>query len=99
MASSYDLDTTIELASGEEVDVTVDYTVESWGSPGCGPSLSYPGDPPEPPEFGVDKITTIKGDEEIKLEDLPEATKTKLQETIYERICEQAADDSYGPDD
>jgi hypothetical protein len=41
---------------GEDFIAEVDYTVTSRGHPGTLPSLSYPGDPPEGPEYDVNTI-------------------------------------------
>jgi hypothetical protein len=36
--------------------ISFDYEVTSNGHPGTAPSLSHPGDPPEPPEFDIGAI-------------------------------------------
>lgn len=79
----------------------VDYLVEyRWqgGSPGCGPSLSYPGDPPEPPDVEFVKLTIEGGDDDGKEIELTEALETKLYELILERIDDAERDDYPEPD-
>lgn len=79
----YDLSTVINLPDEEDVEVTVDFTVDSWGSPGSAPTLTYPGDPPEPPEFTITKVTRDDTGAEVKLED-----ESILYDAIFDRISE-----------
>lgn len=94
--SSYDIETTVTI-DDKEVDVLVDYTVTSSGSPGCGPSLTYPGDPPEPPEFEINSITFesegIEG--KIEWEKLSQADQGRIDEAVYEAIYEHDNEPDY----
>lgn len=97
---SYDIETTVTLA-GEELDVCIDYTVTFAGSPGSGPSLSHPGDPPEPPEFEINSISFeregVTG--EIEWEQLSKADQERIDEAIYEAIYDRQYNDyDYDPD-
>ena len=92
---------------GVPLEADVDYTVTYRGHPGVGPSLSYPGDPPEPPEWNVDAVrlrrtdTTGSTDLDPDLE-CPQWLRTALEESedvqmaIYEQIDEE---DRHGYDD
>lgn len=95
--SSYDMETTIQLPEEEDVDVHIDFEVENWGSPGSAPSLSYPGDPPEGPEFYVTKVSRLDNDTDItdQFEALDDKARQKVEELVFERICEieQSRDD------
>ena len=44
-----------------EIAVDVDLKMTYKGHPGTAPSLSYPGDPPEPPEFDLIKMVPLEG--------------------------------------
>lgn len=82
---THDLETTIQLPDEEDVDVLIDFTIESWGSPGTGPSFSHPGDPPEGPEFCITKIVRCDSGEDITkvVSDDPMIT-----DAVVERIYE-----------
>lgn len=100
---TYDLETTIQLPDEEDVDVAVDFEVTHWGSPGCGPSLSYPGDPPEAPEVEVLKIVRLKdwskeNEQVIPLDSLTEEEQNKLYEAVMERVYEIEQDRGYDDD-
>ena len=47
------METTVEIA-GHELIVEYDFKITAHGNPGVAPSLSYPGDPPEPAEFTIE---------------------------------------------
>lgn len=84
--NSYDINTTITL-DGEDVDVEVSYTVTYWGHPGTGPSLSHPGDPPEAPEFEIDKI--VADGHELVWNELPEKVQEQIDTAVYEDLNER----------
>ena len=50
------------IGTEEEVEITFEFSVTSWGNSGSGPSFSSPGEPPEPPEYEIDRIL-IEGEE------------------------------------
>lgn len=105
--STYDMETTIQLPNEEDVDVLIEFEVTHWGSPGCGPSLSYPGDPPEPAEFYITKVARLDGSKEAaQLDDdrdittevdaLPDEWRQKIEDLVFNRVCDIAEDrDSY----
>lgn len=88
-------------------EVEYDFEITSHGSLGCAPSLSYPGDPPEPCEFDI----TILGIEVPKqaadvILDLPKWLSDLIATHLYERddineIVQQADQDrgDYDPYD
>lgn len=96
----HDLETTIQLPDEEDVEVLIDFTVESWGSPGTGPSWNHPGDPPEGPEFEITKITRCDSDEDILqiIFGLSIEYYRKIDDLVAERIYELDVDRSYYPD-
>lgn len=99
--TSYDMETTIQLPDEEDVDVYIEFEITSWGSPGCGPSLTYPGDPPEPPEFDIIKVERLDNNEDITDEvmNMSDADLQKVYELVFQRVCEIDEDRAYGPDD
>lgn len=100
---TYDMETTIQLPDEEDVDVYIEFEVTSWGSPSCGPSLTYPGDPPEPPEFDIIRIERFYADgENAPGEDITHIFNTlseeyhqKIWELVFQRVCEIEQDRSY----
>lgn len=96
---TYDMETTIQLPDEEDVDVYIEFEVTHWGSSGCGPSLTYPGDPPEPAEFNIVKIKRLDTDADITdaVESLSSAELQKVYELVFDRVCE--IDESRGYDD
>lgn len=92
----YDTETTIQLPDEEDVDVLVEFTVTSWGSPGTGPSLSHSGDPPEPPEFDITKVTRLDSGE-----DITRSLTNEWSEQLYNIVAEEIyeIDGSRGYDD
>lgn len=64
MSHKADIEWTLELDDGEEHDVLIEYSWTS-GSPGCAPSLEYPGDPPEPSEIEFLRISRLDTGEEL----------------------------------
>ena len=50
----------------DETDISIEFEMTYSGAPMVMPSLNYPGDPPEPPEFELVAAHTLKTDEEIK---------------------------------
>jgi hypothetical protein len=99
--NTYDMETTIQLPDEEDVDVYIEFEVTSWGSPGCGPSFSSPGEPPDPPEFGITKVVRADNNEDITnlVEELPREYQQKIDELVFQRVCEIDEDRAYGPDD
>lgn len=95
--SDYDMETTIQLPDEEDVDVYIEFEVTSWGSLGCGPSLEYPGDPPEPPEFDIIKVVRADTKEDITstIDGLPREYQRKIDELVFERVCEIAEESYY----
>jgi hypothetical protein len=90
---SRDTDTTLEI-DGEQIDVTVEYDIDSYGSGGTAASLTYPGDPPEAPEFTVSKIYRI--DNEVvtfEYDQLPDKVREKLDDHLIQCIGESMYDD------
>lgn len=96
---THDLETTIQLLDEEDVDVLIEFEVTSWGSPGCAPSLSYPGDPPEPAEFYITKVIRDGADITTEIDALPDDYRQKIEHLVFERVCEIEEDRAYGPDD
>lgn len=93
---SYEID--IELTiDNTDVTATVEYDVTSWGSPGSGPSLSHPGDPPEAPEFEINSIKYQLEDgwALVEYDDLTELQREKLDEAIYLDIGERDNEPDY----
>lgn len=86
---SYDLEYTIERDEPEGFceDVLVLYNVPFAGSPGIGPSLNYPGEPPEAPEFDISPKAIMADGSELIL------TEPELQ------AIEELLHDTYEPDD
>lgn len=97
MKTIYDLETTIQLPDEDDVDVLIEFEVEYWGSPGCGPSLTYPGDPPEPPEFYITRVLRSDDGSDITtiVDALPNKHRQKVEELVFERVCEIAEDRYY----
>lgn len=94
--STYDMETTIQLPDEEDVDVLIEFEVTHWGSPGCGPSLSYPGDPPEPAKFYITKITHDGVDITTEIDALSDKWREKIEDLVFGRVCDIAEDrDSY----
>lgn len=96
---TYDLETTIQLPNEEDVDVYIEFEVTHWGSPGCGPSWSHPGDPPEPAEFNIVKVTRLDTGTDITstVEALPADWLRKVEELVFNKVCE--IDESRGYND
>lgn len=92
MTRSSDLETTVTI-DGEDVDVYVEFTIDSWGNPGCASSLTYPGDPPEAPEFSITKIVREDINAEITLPD-----ESVLYDEIFERIYDLLDEPDYPED-
>lgn len=99
--NTYDMETTIQLPNEEDVDVYIEFEVTNWGSPGCPPSLSYPGDPPDPPEFNIIKVERLDTGADItnEVEGLPDKLRQAFEETVFDRVCDINDDRAYGPDD
>lgn len=95
--NTYDFETTIQLPDEEDVDVSIEFEVTSWGSPGVGPSLSYPGDPPDPPEFDIIKVERLDTGADItdKVEALHDEWLRKVYDIVFQRVCEIGEDHSY----
>lgn len=93
--------TTVTIA-GSELDVEWDYDITTHGNGGCAPSLSYPGDPPEPAEYDIEVlgIEFPKQAADVTLE-LPVWLKDLISTHLYERddineIVQQADQDRGG---
>jgi hypothetical protein len=67
-----------------EKNFVVEYVFEitARGSPGCPPSLNYPGDPPEGAEFEIEVVALYDGDKEL---DVPQWLMTIIEEHLSER--------------
>lgn len=67
-------------------EVEWDYDITAHGSGGCAPSLSYPGDPPEPCEFDI-TILGIEGQKKHGDEplELPAWLSDLIATHLYER--------------
>jgi hypothetical protein len=82
------------------LDVEWDYTITSHGSPGTSPSLNYPGDPPEPPEFDLELIEVTMGTDKLGENplEIPKWLESLILNDLYERddvalaVYEAAAD-------
>lgn len=85
---------TIDTPDEDDVDVLVEYVQTSAGYAGCGPSFHHPGDPPEPPEFDITKVTRLDNGDVVVL--TAEAMQ-KLEEAVLDKILE-AEDDYPEPD-
>lgn len=85
------MEATIEIA-GREMIVEYDIKITAHGNNGTAPSLSYPGDPPEPCEFEVDVlgIDFPKRDADVLQPELPRwladiiATHLSERDDIYQ---------------
>lgn len=94
--------TIILTLDDNDVECCVDYTVTSSGNSGTAASLSYPGDPPEPPEWELNSITYTIGPEtkelELNWDDLTEKQQELIDQTILEDIWEAQSDPYDGYD-
>lgn len=99
--STYDLETTIQLPDEDDVDVLIEFEVDSWGSPATPASWNYPGDPGDGPEFGITKVTRLDNGEDITrtIVDLPSAWAEKIGDIVLQCIYEIDQDRGYGYDD
>lgn len=98
--------TTITILENN-LEVEWNYDITAHGNNGCAPSLSYPGDPPEPCEFDIEilGVEFPKQAADITLE-LPLWLKQIIASHLYERddineIVQQADQDcgDYDPYD
>lgn len=83
------------------LEVEFDFKITAHGSLGCGPSLSYPGDPPEAAEFDIEiiELRFPKQHSDVHL-DIPQWLNDLLVAHLYERddvneIVQQADQDPY----
>jgi hypothetical protein len=87
----------------EEYLVTFDYTVTSKGHPGVAPSLSYPGDPPEPMEFEitVEYLMDKNGVDLIAPNWLKKQLETYLYKNseMYDKVYEMVEEAYLAPED
>lgn len=83
--NSSDIEWTLDLGSAGEVDVLIEYNW-SGGHPGTPPSLSYPGDPPEPPEIEFTKITMLNSGEVVDYDLDKLGEDDRLIQAIFEKI-------------
>lgn len=81
------------------LEVEWDFTITAHGNGGCAPSLSYPGDPPEPAEFDIEilGLEFPKQHADVHL-DIPQWLNDLLATHLYERddvnaIVQQADQD------
>lgn len=92
-------DVTVRITYGDEdnLEVLVEYTVTYWGYPGSGPSFSGPGDPPEPPEFEINKITFEQEGQvgEIDWDTIEREYQDLIDEAIYEQLAEGPPEPDY----
>lgn len=84
---------------GIDMEVEWDYTITTHGNGGTAPSLTYPGDPPEPAEFDIEilGLKFPKQAADVHL-DLPDWLKDALTTHLLERddinaIVQQADQD------
>jgi hypothetical protein len=88
-------------------DVEWDYDITTHGNLGVAPSLSYPGDPPEPAEFDIEILGIEFPNQHLDVAlELPLWLKQVIASHLYERddineIVQQADQESggYDPDD
>ncbi len=78
--------TTIDIA-GVELEVEYDFNITASGNGGTAPSLTYPGDPPEPAEFNI-TINTLrfpKQHADVPNLEIPAWLKDLLEQHLSER--------------
>lgn len=81
----HSLSTTVDLPDEDEVDVTVEFTIDYWGRPEISPSFEHSGREAEPPEFTIKRITRdIDGEDITQLVD-----EKNLYDVIFEYIEDQ----------
>ena len=88
-----DIEWTLDLDGDVgEVDVLINY---NWspGDPGMLPSLSYPGDPPEPPEVEFVSITLLNSDETVDYNIYRLYQDDLLMQAVYMDIDDTERDD------
>lgn len=82
-----------------------DYNITAHGNNGCAPSLSYPGDPPEPCEFDIEVlgIEVPNQNADAAALELPTWLNDLIASHLYERddinAIVQQADQDRGSDD
>lgn len=93
---------------GEDFIAEVDYTMTYAGHPGTPPSLSYPGDPPEGPEWDTESIVLYAdlpegpGPAWVIEPDTAQFTHIANHQRITDDICDEInsrSDDIYFDDD
>ena len=82
----------------QDMVATVEYRVTSWGHSGTAPSLSYPGDPPEPPEWEVvslDLRVDVPAVQDPPALACPDWLRGVIEESeeLADKICEQISHD------
>lgn len=87
-----DLAHTITIGDAE-FDCTVSFTITSHGSPPHMGSLTYPGDPGDPPEWEIEGIVRDGDGSTIDYDELTTDQQTKLDEAIC--LCIGESDDDY----
>jgi hypothetical protein len=96
---------TIEIC-GAEFIAEFEFEITAHGSPGVGPSLNYPGDPPEAAEFEI-TVHSLRGDAQAKDSpdlEMPAWLKATIEEHLQERddinaIVQEADSDRERDDD
>lgn len=95
---SYELEV-ILILDGNDVAVEIEYNITSWGCEMGGPNSYGPGDPPEPPEWEINKMTYVVGPENKELElnwdHLSEEQQQLIEQCVYEDIAERDSDSGY----
>ena len=71
----------------EEIEVNVDYTITSRGSPPHMGSLAYPGDPGDPVEWEIESVECEGYSLNLSDEELE-----RLYQQLDEKVCEIAAE-------
>ena len=94
------------VIAGFDYNVSYDFKITAHGNHGVAPSLSYPGDPPEPPEFEIEVID-LRVDTQEGLGpslELPAWLKSQLETylsengDVFQAVCEADDNSDYGDD-
>lgn len=92
------------VIAGRDYVIGYDFKITVHGNNGTPPSLSYPGDPPEPPEFEVD-IVDLREDLSGKLGpslEIPKWLERQFEtflcedDGVYLEVCEADRNRDYG---
>lgn len=98
--STHEMETTINLPDEEDVDVTIEFRVDSWGRAATPPSWNHPGDPPEGPEYDIISVVRADNGDNITavFETMTEAQQQKVWDLVVEEIGEIDSDRGYNDD-